>query len=74
MMEIFGWIVMFAIGLYIGLFVILTIGNMGGTYNIGGVPNKWWEKLLALIVFPVVYGYGVYYLIILTAPFSITFN
>ena len=74
MMELFGWLALTLIAFYLGFLVLLTIGNMGGTYNIGGVPNKWWERILAILVIPSVYSYMVYLLIIKTVPFSLIFK
>lgn len=33
-----------------GLWILLAI-NMLGDYNIGGVPNKWYHRILVIIAF-----------------------
>ena len=73
-METLGWIVLVIVSLYLGLMVFLTIGNMGGNCNIGGVPNKWYERLSALVILPCAYASFVWYIVIANAPFQIVFK
>lgn len=69
--SILGFVALFVLVVYGWIFSGLVWMNVGGQYNIGGVPNTLKDKFLALL-FTIFMG-GVTYLLFKNAPFTISF-
>lgn len=68
-----GFMVAVAFGLWLTLFAGLACFNSLGTYNIGGVPNRWYTKLATLLLAGAVCAYW-WWLFSVAAPFEITYT
>lgn len=69
MMAIFGWFVYILIMFYVSAVICIVSTNLLGTYNIGGVPNKVSDKLLA--VFLILILFCGWYGVVEFAPFTL---
>lgn len=71
-MEIFGWICMVLILGHVTLIYGIVALNGLGKYNIGGVPNKWYAKIIIVGL-----GFCVGFLwkeLFSVAPFTVTIS
>ena len=68
-MKIIGFLAICALGLWSTLLAILFLADAAPKYNIGGVPNSWLKRLLAIAacIFVAFMWFRVYQL----APFHI---
>jgi len=56
-MAIIGFIFLCICGLVLSLLFLVACSQMLPEYNIGGVPNRWYDRLIVL-VFAVILYYG----------------
>lgn len=71
-MEIFGFICLVLLALYVsGCLIFISIFNLG-PYTIGGAYIKWWQRLLA--IFGLLLVPAIWYFVWSTSPFTIMVN
>ena len=71
-MAVIGFIFLCVCGLGMSLLFLVACSQMLPEYNIGGVPNKWYDRVL-ILVFAVILYYG-WKFIFVYAPFTLTLN
>jgi hypothetical protein len=69
-MTIFGWLVSVGILSVITFAILFASLFTLSEYNIGGVPNSFWDKFFMIVLLSIV-GYGWYYDIFILSPFTI---